>query len=165
MSKVYESPEVIVTNFLQHYDIQFEEQMEEINLRYKMITELPLEFGNAFTTGSLTSLDISSNKIENFPEGICALRSLKILKCSSNKFVKLPEEIGALSKLKELNCYNNKIEELPDSICSLKFLEMINFNNNELTKLPEEIGALSKLKELNCYNNKIEVNLLSYQKK
>eukprot|EP01095_Lingulamoeba_sp_RSL-Kostka_P017309 TRINITY_DN891_c2_g1_i1.p1 TRINITY_DN891_c2_g1~~TRINITY_DN891_c2_g1_i1.p1 ORF type:complete len:110 (+),score=17.96 TRINITY_DN891_c2_g1_i1:109-438(+) len=102
MSKVYVSPEEIVTEFLQHYGVQFEEEMKKIYLCDKEITELPIEFGSAFTTNSLMMFGLSCNKIEELPDSICTLRSLKLLFCRSNKLVKLPEEIGALKNLKLL---------------------------------------------------------------
>jgi len=106
---------------------------------------------------SLKKLNLRSNKLTSLPESISCLISLKKLNLSANKFTSLPESIGCFTSLKELNLSFNKLTSLPESIGSLKSLEELKLYSNQLITLPESIGNLTVLKKLLLRNNKLTV--------
>ncbi|KAJ4981675.1 hypothetical protein NE237_032512 [Protea cynaroides] len=107
---------------------------------------------------SLVELDLNGTKIEELPNSICGLISLKRLNLGMCKSLnKLPGSIGDLESLVELFLYGTKIEKLPNSICRLSSLQRLNLDMCvSLNKLPESIGDLKSLVELSLALTKIE---------
>ena len=56
---------------------------------------------------NLMELNLSQNKIEQFPESFCRLKNLTELKIPGNMFKKLPECISEFKNLKTLDISNN----------------------------------------------------------
>jgi hypothetical protein len=57
---------------------------------------------------SLTSLDLSGNKIHYLPSSVGDLRSLRVLDLSSAELRELPEKLGQLTQLQEINLSGNR---------------------------------------------------------
>jgi uncharacterized protein YlbG (UPF0298 family) len=108
---------------------------------------------------SLKKLYLNHNLIETVPEWIGELKFLKRLDLSNNKITNIPETLGNLKCLKHLNLFNNNIMKLNDSIGSLASLKSLNLSKNQLSSLPESIGNLISLKEL--YVNRNELTKVS----
>lgn len=107
-------------------------------------------------TSAIEILNLTSSKLENFPEDIGDISELRYLLISENRFKELPKIIGSLSQLKILEISENQLQELPESISNLYQLEKLDVSGNQLKKLPESIGKLYQLKELNVSGNQLK---------
>tara|TARA_B100001109_G_C18864477_1_gene476184 strand:- start:8952 stop:9539 length:588 start_codon:yes stop_codon:yes gene_type:complete len=101
-------------------------------------------------------LDLSKQKLKEFPIVIFSFSNLKTLDLSKNKISFLPAEIENLELLVELDLSNNKIGVLPPQIGKLEFLEKLYLEKNELRALPAEIGELQNLINLNLWSNELK---------
>ncbi len=70
------------------------------------------------------------------------------LDLSKNKLTDFPDSIFAFKNLKYLNLSKNKISLIPLNINELKNLEELNFAKNKITHLPHQMGGLSNLRIL-----------------
>ncbi|KAJ4981320.1 hypothetical protein NE237_032157 [Protea cynaroides] len=108
---------------------------------------------------SLVGLYLDGTQIEQLPNSICKLSSLKYLSlrsCSSLK--NLPESIGDLKSLVELDLDRTNIEQLPNSICRLSCLKRLILRScSSLKELPKLIGDLKSLVEFHLDGTKIEL--------
>eukprot|EP01097_Dermamoeba_algensis_P003573 TRINITY_DN246_c0_g1_i1.p1 TRINITY_DN246_c0_g1~~TRINITY_DN246_c0_g1_i1.p1 ORF type:complete len:340 (-),score=73.26 TRINITY_DN246_c0_g1_i1:879-1898(-) len=100
-----------------------------------------------------TSLDLSFNVIDLFPEGIWNFTNLEYLNLSANQLGKLAPGFCLLGKLREFRVYGNTVQFLPPEISKLTNLSILDASNNQLKQLPSEIGHLTKLEELIVYGN------------
>ena len=89
----------------------------------------------------LEELEMDSNSLTEFPEGIRNLKNLKTLDISDNYLTKVPEWIGELTNLKSLILRYNKLTTLPDSIANLENnlydlrMEGNNFSSEEMERI------------------------------
>jgi Leucine-rich repeat (LRR) protein len=102
---------------------------------------------------SLKKLDLRHNLITEIPEWIGELKSLKKLYLSNNKLIGFPKLIGNLKSLEILEAYNNELQTLPESIGALTSLRKISLFNNKLKEIPASIGNLTRLEELDLHEN------------
>lgn len=98
--------------------------------------------------GSLKSLYLDHNELEEIPEGIFPLLkdTLASLCLHNNALQTIPDDICELSRLVELRLDCNDLRCLPDSMgacCSPEVLHMP--HNPRLQVLPDSIGQLSRL--------------------
>ncbi|KAH6803702.1 plant intracellular ras group-related LRR 4 [Perilla frutescens var. frutescens] len=105
---------------------------------------------------SLTTLDLSENRIAEIPEAIGGLSSLQVLDLHGNMISELPESIGDLLNLLHLDLRGNQLRSLPPTIDRLVRLEELDLSSNGLPALPEAIGSLVSLRKLNIETNNIE---------
>jgi len=137
-----------------------------------------IEFNPAFTNlNNLSSLDLSTNKIENFDIFEEKLKNICILVLKRNLINKMPK-LNYCEKLVNLNISENRIFELggdvleylpagisvfemasnrvgifPDSISNLKQLTRLDISSNDLRKLPPEIALCDKLTQFTISGN------------
>lgn len=86
------------------------------------------------TFSQLNYLDLSKNRFVLIPEGICEIKSLKILLLSSNPLAELPECMGNLTRLTALDCFDTELEAFPESMkscTSLKYVDMQGIQLNQ----------------------------------
>jgi len=126
-------------------------QLEELNIGNNWFRKLPESLGNC---RNLRKLDLlSRHQLENLPEHVKVLDSLKYLKCNATE-AEFTTIICNLSNLKELVIYTNS----PDIICELsglKELETVKLVLNNVEFIPFECS----LKELvNLRKLEIEKN-------
>ena len=100
--------------------IQHLRNLEELNLGYQHITELPEEIG---TLTNLTELYLYDTELSVLPDSICNLTNLEVLHLGGSSLVALPDDIGNLSSLKTLKIDHTKITSLPASIRNLQLDE------------------------------------------
>lgn len=105
---------------------------------------------------SLTTLDLSENRIAEIPESIGGLSSLQVLDLHANMISELPESIGDLLNLLNLDLRGNQLRSLPSTIDRLVRLQELDLSSNGLPSLPETIGSLVSLRKLNIETNNIE---------
>ncbi|KFO14777.1 Malignant fibrous histiocytoma-amplified sequence 1, partial [Balearica regulorum gibbericeps] len=105
---------------------------------------------------ALEELDCSGNRhLGALPEGIAALRRLKILWLSGTGLAALPEGLCQLSALESLMLDSNRLQALPASFGSLQRLKMLNLSSNLLGEFPAAILALPSLEELYLSRNQL----------
>ena len=95
-------------------------------------------------------------ELEELPDLIGELESLKELFLCETGLKKLPGSMLSLKNLKILSLTGNPQLRLPDFLWDLKSLEILNLSNNKLTILPESIENLENIKELYIYNNHLK---------
>lgn len=104
---------------------------------------------------------MSSNLIKSLPNGLFALKNLKLLDISNNKIGSdghgyITEAIAEAHSLVELRASGNMIVSLPSSIGDLKNLEVIDLRDNRISELPDRFGCMSKLLKLNLDQNQLK---------
>jgi Leucine-rich repeat (LRR) protein len=105
--------------------------------------------------GSIVKLDLSKQKLKNFPEDIRKLTNLQYLDLSRNKINKIPDWIAELKNLQFLILYKNKIDSLPVRFGELSHLKYLILNRNGLTYLPHSIGNLKELLYLDLWDDNV----------
>jgi hypothetical protein len=103
-------------------------------------------------------LDLSGQKLNNFPVNICRFNNLKKLNLSDNNIKYFPFKLCELKKLKQLNLSANNLDSFPIEICKFSNLEILNLSKNNLVSLASEISALKNLKTLDIKFNDLIVN-------
>jgi len=80
---------------------------------------------------SVTTIDLSRNKLAELPDKMSAIVTVTDLKLTSNHLASLPEWIGEKYKyLQVLDISKNYLQSLPSSIGSLKYLKDIDLSFN-----------------------------------
>eukprot|EP00752_Nemacystus_decipiens_P010775 g9584.t1 len=105
------------------------------------LKEVPAAIGKHLW--SLKSLSLSSNALEEIPDGLCDLTALTELNLVRNKLGSLPDR-----SLTALHLASNRLNQLPDSICHLKTLKVLWLDHNFIAGLPmlfHQLGGLEKL--------------------
>lgn len=107
------------------------------------------------TGDTLTSLDLSSNKLSNLPPILFEhLRSLEVLILENNSIGSIAG-IGILKRLKVLMIANNNLSSLPEEIGLLVSLITLDIHSNNLSELPTAIWRLSLI-SLNVSSNLLD---------
>jgi Leucine-rich repeat (LRR) protein len=101
-------------------------------------------------------LNLSNQKLDEFPEKILELKNLVILLLDSNQIEVIPDEIGELKDLVTLSFSYNNITDVPKTIQQLYQLKYLYFDNNKINQMSSELCRVSSLVELNLDNNNIE---------
>jgi len=104
----------------------------------------------------ITSLSLNSCELNQLPDSISGLKSLKDLSIAFNPITVLPSSIGDLTSLEFLDFLGCQLESLPDSIGNLLSLIHLELGRNKLTTLPDSIGNLTSLKYFFLSHNRIE---------
>jgi len=87
------------------------------------------------------------------------LKNIQVLKFQNvynNPLNEIPDVIFDLTTLKSLSIISEDLVSISDKIAKLKNLEKLNLSYNELTTIPEALGQLENLKELDLTHNMIE---------
>ena len=103
---------------------------------------------------SLVSLDLSNNRLAEFPREILALGNLEELNLRSNNLHTIPKEIAALGAVRTLILSNNAFASFPGEISSLTNLEVLDISveaweHHFVPSIPDAISRLQKLRVLN----------------
>ncbi|KAF9393077.1 cysteinyl-tRNA synthetase, partial [Podila verticillata] len=107
------------------------------------------------TGETLTSLDLSSNKLSNLPSTLFEnLRSLEVLILENNSISSIAG-IGTMKRLKVLMIANNNLSSLPEEIGLLDSLITLDIHSNNLSELPTAIWRLSLI-SLNVSSNLLD---------
>lgn len=130
-----------------------------LDLSKQKLKEFPVEI---FKFKNLVSLNLSKNKIEVIPVEISGLKKLEELDLSRNKIKVMSLGLFELKRLKRLVINQNLIESIPSEIRKLEQLEYLDMWSNELEFIPNEIGQLKKLKEFDLRN--IQINTTDQQR-
>ncbi len=94
------------------------------------------------------SLDLSKQKLTEFPREIFRFKNLNVLKLNKNKIEQLPDSIFVFKYLQELDLSKNKFTEIHDSIYGFNHLKKLNLSDNKIEIISYKIANLNKLEEL-----------------
>ncbi|MFX1499909.1 MAG: leucine-rich repeat domain-containing protein, partial [Promethearchaeota archaeon] len=104
---------------------------------------------------NLQTLLVKDNKLDELPESIGNLLSLKVFRLDNNQVKKIPESIGNLKNLNAINFTGNPLESLPNSICNLDKVFGLDLSKNNITSLPQSFALMKGLERLNIQDCKI----------
>lgn len=111
-------------------------------------------------------LNLSDQKIKEFPTEVFNFPNLHMLNLSNNKIKEVPSDINRLPYLTMLNLYNNKIRILHSNMQDLSELRKLYLGRNKLVYAPAFMGGLGKLRHLDLTRNFVtpyELANLQYQ--
>lgn len=133
------------------------------NAEYKIFTTI--EEANA-NPEQVQYLDLSKQKLKEFPSTIFKFKNLECLILKKNKIAEIPSAIEELEKLTLLDVSRNKLNKFPKELCNCQQLKTLILNQNEIDSLPSEISKMSNLTSLDLWGNQIdqlpkEINKLS----
>jgi len=144
-----------------------------------ILVTVPLEVTLFATT--LTTLDVSKNRLRELPAAIGRLVALMTLDCRWNSLRTLPQEIATCGKLKEALISGNRFSAIPDvlyschsltalvaasnqiscidvdQISSLMELSCLDVSNNAIGKVPPELGFIDSIKKLELHGNTFKI--------
>ncbi|KHO01592.1 Leucine-rich repeat protein [Metarhizium album ARSEF 1941] len=128
--------------------------LETLDMHGNLLTHIPLGFRRL---ANLTSLNLSSNKLENDSLDIISqMPSLRDLKLSKNQLSgPLNSALMSLSCLEMLDIHGNGISALPPVVENMQRLRILNMNENKLESLPFESLSKLPLTELSVRKNRL----------
>lgn len=101
-----------------------------------------------FSLKTLKSLWLMCGGITHVPDAILNLDRLESLSLSANKLTEIPPVIFQMHSLQELSICNCPINILPDEISNLANLKHLLISSTNIASLPKTIGDLPELKQL-----------------
>ncbi|TWU76071.1 hypothetical protein ED733_007511 [Metarhizium rileyi] len=128
--------------------------LETLDLHGNSLAHIPLGFRRL---ANLTSLNLSSNKLENSSLDIISqMLSLRDLKLSKNQLSgPLNSTLMNLGSLEMLDIHGNSISALPSDIKNMQRLRILNVNENKLETLPFDSLSKVPLTELSARKNRL----------
>ncbi|KAL4435736.1 hypothetical protein ABPG74_018287 [Tetrahymena malaccensis] len=124
-----------------------------VNLVNKNIDDLSKHV-STMNPNTLQILDLSSNRISNFPVELYQMKNLKRLKLESNLIKVLPKEIFLELKLESFSVQNNLIQDIPHEITEWKNnLQCLNISRNHIHTFQKYICYLDGINSLNVSSN------------
>ena len=112
-------------------------QLSELHLSGNLLDDIPREFCESSLQHTLTSLDLSHNKLRVLRPHIGKLQALVTLKLSHNQLVYLPHCMGAMARLKFFSASHNQLKTLPASFTQLQLESLDLFGNPFLEDGPD----------------------------
>lgn len=135
--------------------ITYLNDLEDLNLSWQQIENIPSEFGNL---RRLNRLNLKGNHLVHI--------SPEISKCIRLKNVNLagalrlcsviPSALFCLEDLEYLNLSDNFFTEIPDEVCGLRHLTYLIIQRNAILRLPERLFQLNRLHLLELSENYLE---------
>ena len=100
----------------------------------------------------ITSLNLSNQKLNKWPQEIFLCRNLRKLNLSKNQLDYIPKEISSLAKLRVLDLSDNNLSQIHTSVFLVPKLRVLNISNNRIKSLPKQFQTAS-INELILSNN------------
>ena len=100
----------------------------------------------------ITSLNLSNQKLNKWPQEIFLCRNLRKLNLSKNQLDYIPKEISSLTKLRVLDLSDNNLSQIHTSVFLVPKLRVLNISNNRIKSLPKQFQTAS-INELILSNN------------
>lgn len=111
---------------------------------------------NAAAPALLSTAELAAKPVfYTMDEAMLAPETVYRLNLSGQKLKEFPLEILFFRNLQELNLSNNKLETVPPEIATLTNLQVLNLHKNRLVSVPDELGDLRNLRELYLNRNRI----------
>jgi len=113
------------------YSLMKVEKVFSCNLSNNLITKISPRFGPSF--GSITSLNLSSNRISSLPNEIVQCSQLRSVDLSVNSFVNFPSILLDIDSITDINNKNNFIADVDDeALGEHPNLKILNLEENPL---------------------------------
>ena len=107
------------------------------------------------TPTQVAVLDLSRDRIKEWPDSLWIFPNLRHLDLSHNKLKSIAPQVKQLTGLKSLDLTANKIDSVPQAVSHLKALEVLRLGNNEIFHVSEQLAQLSALRVLELWSNNI----------
>lgn len=133
--------------------LKLTKNLEVLIINGAELEEVPEEI---FEIQSLRILSLESNNLKQLPAGLRKLKKLETLSLFMNEGLENVDEITHLPNLKQLNLAFCKMKSLPSTLGNLSSLEELNVMVNELSALPGSLTQLNQLRELDAHINKLK---------
>lgn len=131
-----------------------EENSREYTKFMRQLSRFPEDVFEPPYVSQLEELNLGFNCITEIPKRIATLRAtLRKLGLNDNEITALPEELSLLTNLTELSLSDNKISDMPASFSSLVNLEVLDIDRNKLTHWPSAIESMTALQQLSLDGN------------
>ena len=118
----------------------------KLDLQYNELVTIPR---NLMELPSLVVLNLSTNKLTEFPELPEWSSTLTILDLSNNKLIDIPGNPIAPS-IRTLNLAENEFRVVPQCVCNFVTLQTLDISDNkDILTLPAQMGRLRDLTQLN----------------
>ncbi|KAL1007256.1 hypothetical protein UPYG_G00084160 [Umbra pygmaea] len=104
----------------------------------------------------LKTLNISHNRLGEFPECVCEILTLTELSFSCNGLKAVPTQIGNLQSLQTLCLDGNCLSSLPEEMGSLVQLSSLGLSFNDFPRIPSVLDRLSGVDKLAMAGNHVE---------
>jgi len=95
-------------------------------------------------------LDVSFNRLTQFPEDWTLLYQLAQLNLAGNDLQRLPKDIKKLRNLVSLDLSDNLIDQLPDQLAKLRSLQHLSIGDNIVMQWPTNFVKLQQKVEVRC---------------
>ncbi|CAK9833828.1 Leucine-rich repeat-containing protein 58 [Anthophora retusa] len=132
--------------------------LRELNLSGNRLTDFPEQ---VLELTDLKYLYLGGNHISEISKDVWKLQRLLVLSMGSNRLTEVPFILGELKSLQALILCDNMLESLPSSIAKLTNLKSLLLHKNRLRTLPTEIITLKCLTELSLRDNPLVVRFVS----
>ncbi|XP_017885320.1 leucine-rich repeat-containing protein 58 isoform X2 [Ceratina calcarata] len=132
--------------------------LRELNLSGNRLTDFPEQI---LDLTDLKYLYLGGNQITEISKDVWKLQRLQVLSMGGNRLTEVPSTLGELKSLQALVLCDNMLENLPSSIAKLTNLKSLLLHKNRLTTLPTEIITLKCLTELSLRDNPLVVRFVS----
>ena len=120
------------------------------------IEDMPLEDANWWECVAITKMDFSNNDITRIPSNITVFPDLLQVRFKNNKLQELPDTLPSLATLKLLDCCSNQITALPPNYAHFPALVELDLAQNKLVQLPN-LSQITTLEVLNLNDNRLRV--------
>ncbi|XP_063801559.1 PH domain leucine-rich repeat-containing protein phosphatase 2 isoform X2 [Pseudophryne corroboree] len=104
----------------------------------------------------LNILNLSQNKLGEFPLHLCEIATLTELNVSCNGIAQLPPQIGQLLSLQTLNLDGNSLASLPQELGFLQQLSQLGLSFNDLSSIPKVYEKLVSVEKLSMAGNRVD---------
>ncbi|KAL5281275.1 LRR1 family protein [Megaselia abdita] len=115
-------------------------ELIELNLANNKLSKSKdwLWLQNPKLSGSLSFLDLSSNKLEFFPVEVINVQHLNTLKLNNNQIKKIPFGIKRLKELKHFHLSSNDLHSVPDTLSNMR-LAVLDVWGNKFLPINEKL--------------------------
>ena len=104
---------------------------------------------------SVTSLDLSKNRIDQLPATVAGLKELISLNLSQNHLAEIPDTIGECYRLEELYLAANRLASFPLTVGRCAALQILDLTSNVVSDLPQDLSILTKIKRIYLGKNRL----------
>ncbi|WP_338392513.1 leucine-rich repeat domain-containing protein [Fulvitalea axinellae] len=122
------------------------------NARNNLLEDLPMGIASV----PISSMDLSENKFEKFPEALAGMNGLVRLDISRNSIREIPDFISGITKISRLDATDNHIEDIPQCIADCRELSNLGLDRNRFTELPAVLLGMRRLQKIYFSENEIE---------
>ncbi|XP_028930737.1 PH domain leucine-rich repeat-containing protein phosphatase 2 [Ornithorhynchus anatinus] len=135
----------------------YSQDITYLNLRHNfMQLERPGGLDCLHRFSQLKGLNLSHNRLGQFPVLLCEISTLLELNLSCNGLYELPAQIGNLLNLQTLCLDGNFLTTLPDELGNLQQLSSLGLSFNNFSQVPGVYEKLTTLDKLALAGNQLE---------